>query len=444
MDRLKPTVAQDYDSEQQRYARIARGVLDKLAAGQRDFAIRLWNDEVLPPETGESAAFTIVLTHPGALRRMFLPPGELTLGEAFLRRDFDVEGDMVRAMGLAARVVVLTPADWLELARMVLSLPRTAAPSVTQGRQAARLTGIRHSMGRDRAAITYHYDVGNEFYAQFLGEWMTYSSAYFHTQDATLDEAQAAKMDHICRKLQLQPGERLLDIGCGWGGLVVYAAQHYGVEAVGINLSQPQLDYARAWIDRAGVSDRARVENRDYRDLDPTQPFDKIVSVGMFEHVGRKRMAEYFDAAFAVLRPGGLFLNHAISAQYEEPDWLSKHVFQAGQFSEHYVFPDGELIPVSEAMAAAEDVGFEPRDLESLREHYALTLRQWVKRLEANREEAVRLTDERTFRVWRLYMSAAAVGFDIGNTNVFQMLLSRSRHSPVELPLTRADVYATH
>lgn len=444
MERLKPTVAQDYDPEQQRYARIVRAVLDKLAGGRRDFAIRLWNDDVLPPETGDAAAFTIVLTHPGALRRMFLPPGELTLGEAFLRRDFDIEGDMVRAMGLAARVVALTTADWLALARMVLSLPRTATPGNTHGRQAARLSGVRHSIERDRAAVTYHYDVGNDFYRLFLGQWMAYSCAYFQTPDATLDEAQAAKMALICRKLRLQPGERLLDIGCGWGGLVVYAAQHYGVEAVGINLSQPQVDFANEWIARAGVADRARAELVDYRDLDPAQPFDKVVSVGMFEHVGRSRMAAYFRAAYAVLRPGGLFLNHGISAQYVEPTWLAKRLFQAGQFSEHYVFPDGELVPISEAMTVAEAEGFEPRDLESLREHYALTLRHWVKHLEAKRDEAIRVTDERTYRVWRLYMASAAVGFDIGSTNVFQMLLSRSRDSRAELPLTRADLYAAH
>jgi cyclopropane-fatty-acyl-phospholipid synthase len=340
-------------------------------------------------------------------------------------------------------VVVFGAADWLAFARLVLSLPGAPPRSNGQGRQAAHLTGARHSIARDRAAVTYHYDVGNAFYGLFLGEWMTYSCAYFNTPGEPLDGAQEAKLAYICRKLRLQPGDRLLDIGCGWGGLIVYAAQKFGVEAVGINLSQPQVDYAREWIRRAGVEDRARVEIRDYRELDPAQPFDKIVSVGMFEHVGLRRLPEYFQAAYGVLRPGGLFLNHGISAQYEEPGWLAKRFFQSGQFSERYVFPDGELVPVHKALAIAEEAGFEPRDVESLREHYALTLRHWVRNLEANHQAAVRLTDERTYRVWRFYMAAAAVGFDVGSTNVFQMLLSRSRHSPVELPLTRADLYAT-
>ncbi|GAB4575749.1 MAG: class I SAM-dependent methyltransferase [Anaerolineae bacterium] len=436
-----PLASSDTD---QRHARTARAVMALLApSGKRAFAVRLWNGEVLPPDTGSPAPYTIVLTHPGALRRMFLPPGELTLAEAFLRGDFEIEGDTIAALGLAAYVNQFTAKDWLTFARLVLSLPQTAPPVAYQdGRQAARLRGMRHSRARDRAAVTYHYDVGNAFYALFLGKWMAYSCAYFRTPEDDLDTAQEAKLAHICRKLRLKPGERLLDIGCGWGGLVVYAAQHYGVQAVGINLSKLQIAYAQGWIQRAGVADRARVEYRDYRDLDPNEPFDKIVSVGMFEHVGRKMLRAYFEAAYRVLRPGGLFLNHGISAQYDEPGWLASKVFQVGQFTQRYVFPDGELVPIGEAMRAAELAGFEPRDLESLREHYALTLRHWVRNLEANREEAIRLTDPRTYRVWRLYMAAAAVGFDVGSTNVYQMLLSRSRNSRAELPLTREDLYA--
>ena len=427
---------------------VVQAILGRLYRGDtsRDFAVRLWDGQIIPVRAGLPSRFTLVLTHPGALRRMFFPPGELTLAEAYLRGDFDIEGDMVAAMSLAVLLADLKPRDWLHLARQVLSLPKTEPPTPFEaGRQRARLRGRRHSRERDRAAVTYHYDTGNDFYALFLGRWMAYSCAYFPTETTDLDTAQEAKFEHICRKLRLKAGERLLDIGCGWGGLLVYAAERYGVQATGVNLSEPQVAYAREWAQRAGLTDRVRVELRDYRELDPDQPFDKIVSVGMFEHVGRTNLRAYFDAAYRALRPGGLFLNHGIAAQYAHaPGLIGRALFQQGQFSQRYVFPDGELVPISEALAIAERAGFEVRDVESLREHYALTLRHWVRNLEANQAEAVRVKDERTYRNWRLFMSASALGFETGETNVFQALLSKSRNSPAEVPLTRDDLYLPH
>ncbi|MBI5829005.1 MAG: class I SAM-dependent methyltransferase [Chloroflexi bacterium] len=428
-----------------RAAGTTRGILAELFErhGLRDFAIRLWDGQTLAAEGGLMPHFTLVLTHPGALRRMFFPPGELTLGEAYLRGDFDLEGDIIAAMELAATFEALTPGDWLRLAAQALALPAADPPEVFRaGREPARLRGALHSRARDRAAVTYHYDTGNEFYALFLGQWMAYSCAYFPTRKADLDSAQTAKFEHICRKLRLRPGERLLDIGCGWGGLVAYAAETYGVQTVGITLSEPQAEFAREWLRRAGLSDRARIEVRDYRDLDPTDSFDKVVSVGMFEHVGRANLPEYFGAASRALRPGGLFLNHGIAAQNARPaSWLERTFLQRGQFAQRYVFPDGELAPISEALWIAEQTGFEVRDMESLREHYALTLRQWVRNLEAHHAEAMQLKDERTYRTWRLYMAAAAHGFERGQTNVFQALLSKSRNGVAEVPLTRADLY---
>lgn len=423
--------------------------------GLRDFAIRLWDGQTLPapstgsgqPSGGLTPRFTLVLTHPGALRRMFLPPGELTLAEAYLRGDFDLQGDIMAAMELATTFESLAPGDWLHLARQVLALPATDPPEVFRdGREPARLRGRLHSRERDRAAVTYHYDTGNEFYSLFLGQWMAYSCAYFPTREADLDTAQAAKFEHICRKLRLRPGERLLDIGCGWGGLVVYAAQHYGALVTGITLSQPQAEFAREWIRRANLAGQAQIELRDYRDLDPGKPFDKIVSVGMFEHVGRANLPEYFGAAYRALRSGGLFLNHGIAAQRDDSgdkaqDRIQRAFFQRGQFAQRYVFPDGELVPVGEALWIAEQSGFEVRDAESLREHYALTLRHWIRNLESHHAEAVRLKDERTYRTWRLYMAAAARGFERSQTNVFQALLSKSHAGLAELPLTRADLY---
>ncbi|MFQ5341540.1 MAG: class I SAM-dependent methyltransferase [Anaerolineae bacterium] len=379
-----------------------RAVLARLfgSHSRRDFAIRLWNGQTLPADEGSEPRFTLVLNHPGALRRMLIPPGELTLAEAYLRGDFDIEGDIIAAMSLTAEFDSLAPGDWLRLVRQVVALPATDPPEVfREGRRPARLRGLRHSRRRDRAAVTYHYDVGNDFYALFLGRWMAYSCAYFQTPEADLDAAQAAKFEHICRKLRLRPGERLLDIGCGWGGLVVYAAEKYGVQAIGITLSRPQAEYGQDWIARAGLAGRARIEVRDYRDLDPARPFDKIASVGMFEHVGRDKLPAYFQQAFRLLRPGGLFLNHGIAAQPgQAPGRLGRRLLQRGQFVQRYVFPDGELVPISDALAVAERAGFEVRDVESLREHYALTLRHWVRNLESHHAEAVRLKDERTYR----------------------------------------------
>ncbi len=420
-------------------------LIDELFSGPvgRRFDIRLWNGRVLKATQGGAADLTLTLTHPGALRAMLLPPGELTLGEAFLGGDFGVEGDLVSLLAQVEHLQDLSLGQWLSILRQAWRLPRTKPRRQYQeGRRPSQLSGREHTRERDRQAVTYHYDTGNDFYALFLGRWMAYSCAYFATAATGLDTAQAAKFEHICRKLRLQPGERLLDIGCGWGGLVVYAAQRFGVQATGINLSRPQIDYGRNWIREAGLEGQARIELLDYRDVDPGQPYDKIVSVGMVEHVGRDKLVEYFQAAYRALRPGGLFLNHAIGTHRRRPDsWLERTFLQRGRFSQSYVFPDGELVWISDMLRAAEQCRFEVRDVESLREHYALTLRRWIANLEAQHEAAVALTDERTYRVWRLYMSAAAHGFDSGNTNVYQALLSKTDAGRAELPLARDDIY---
>jgi cyclopropane-fatty-acyl-phospholipid synthase len=286
---------------------------------KRDFAVRLWDGTAWTQGGGSSPRFTLVLNHPGALRKMFLPPSELHLGEAYIYGDFDVEGDLIAAFPMAEYLqsLDLGLGDKLGLARQLLSLPDTTAPR--KGRQAAQVSGERHSRERDRQAISYHYDISNDFYALWLDKHMVYSCAYFTDPDEDIDTAQERKLDYICRKLRLQPGERLLDIGCGWGGLVIYVAQHYGVEALGITLSQLQVDLARERIEEAGLGDRCRVAYMDYREVSPERPFDKLVSVGMFEHVGEAKMRIYFDQARDLLRPEGLFLNHAIAC----PGWQS-------------------------------------------------------------------------------------------------------------------------
>jgi len=423
-------------------------LLDHIFPLPRAFGVRLWNGLTLPA-AGRSP-FTLVLHHPATLRRMFSPPIERSLGEAFIYGDYDFEGDLIAAFTLFHVIFERprSPGEIVDIVRDLLTLPQHG-PARPIGRGRARLSGAKHSQERDRAAVQYHYDVGNEFYALWLDRYLQYSCAYFPTGTEDLDTAQECKLDLICRKLRLQPGERLLDIGCGWGGLVRYAAEQYGVQAVGITLSEKQAAYANAMIERAGLADRVAVRLQDYRAVQDG-PFDKIVSIGMFEHVGRSQMSEYFAQAHRLLKPGGLFLNHGIAywpgVAYGRPQWtgpakwIAQWLLGSQSFSQSYIFPDGELEAVSEVNLLAEHSGFEVRDVENLREHYARTLRHWIKRLEDQRVEAIQLTDEVTYRTWRFYMAAAAYGFEGGYTNVNQSLLAKPDRGQSHLPLTRTDL----
>jgi cyclopropane-fatty-acyl-phospholipid synthase len=292
-----------------------------------------------------------------------------------------------------------------------------------------RLGGDRHSQGRDRDAVRHHYDVPAEFYRLVLGPTMVYSCAYFSDASDTLEAAQERKLDVICRKLQLRPGDRLLDIGCGWGSLVVHAARRYGVHAVGVTLSEPQAEVARRRAAEAGLAERCEIRVSDYREV-ADGPYDAIASVGMYEHVGRVRLDAYMDVALGLLRPGGLFLNHGIVRLGSAPP-------DDKRFIDRYVFPDGELQPIPTVVAALQRAGFELRDVESLREHYALTLRCWVDNLSARREQAVAIAGEDVERIWRLYMAASARAFENGDISVIQALAVRPGESH-RLPLDRA------
>ena len=408
--------------------------LDALLADypRRDFQVRLWDGTTCGTE--RQPRFTLVLKHPGALRAMFLSPSELALGEAYIDDDYDIEGDIEAAFDLADYLLGQERSLWqsLDLTARLQRLPGSDLPRT--GLHPTGFPGPVHSKDRDRQAVRHHYDLPAEFYALWLDRRMVYSCAYFAKPEEDLDTAQVRKLDYICRKLRLRPGERLLDIGCGWGGLIMHAAAHYGVEAVGITLSVPQADVARKRLHESAVNNRCRVEVCDYRDMEHDQQYDKIVSVGMFEHVGEELLPEYFRRACSLLRPGGVFLNHGIaySANYRR---------RGPSFTDRYVFPDGELLPISTSLRSAELSGFEVRDVESLREHYALTLHHWVRRLEARAEEARRITNDNTYRIWRLYMAGAAHGFRTGRLNVYQTLLARPRHGDSGLPLTREDWY---
>jgi cyclopropane-fatty-acyl-phospholipid synthase len=413
---------------------ISAELLETLLADypRRDFQVRLWDGSTWGME--KQPRFTLVLKHAGALRAMFLSLSELKLGEAYINDDFNIEGDIEAAFDLADYLLGQERSLWesLGLNGWLQRVPANDRPRA--GPHLIKLSGPVHSKDRDQQAVTYHYDLPAEFYALWLDRRMVYSCAYFATPDQDLDSAQQRKLDYICKKLRLRPGERLLDIGCGWGGLIMHAAAHYGVQAVGITLSVPQAEVARQRLRESGVNDRCRVEVSDYRDMDHDQQYDKIVSVGMFEHVGEALLPEYFRRAWHLLRPGGVFLNHGIaySATYRR---------RGPSFSDRYVFPDSDLVPINATLRAAELSGFEVRDVESLREHYALTLHNWVLRLEAHAEEARRITGDTTYRIWRLYMAGAAHGFRSGRLNVYQTLLAKPLLGKSGLPLTREDWY---
>ncbi|HUV29334.1 MAG TPA: cyclopropane-fatty-acyl-phospholipid synthase family protein [Anaerolineales bacterium] len=430
-------MVEDQTKSADRAKSITLNILDELLPkdAESGVGVRIWDGSLWPDEKPRDA--TIVLNHPGALKSMFSSMSEMGLAEAYLYDDFDIEGEIERVYDLGESLEKTTASMQKKL-KLSLSLRRLPEGDVhVQGRRGpADLTGDVHSIDRDRQAISYHYDVSNDFYALWLDRNLVYSCAYFDDPEEDLDSAQLRKLDYICRKLRLKPGHHLLDIGCGWGGLVKYAAENYGVGVKGITLSQPQAELANQRLVEAGLDGKARVVVQDYREIEVSEGYDALVSVGMIEHVGSAKLGTYFKKAMEVLRPGGVFLNHGIAS--------SARVKTRSEptFSQRYVFPDGELTPINISLKAAEKSGFEVRDVESLREHYALTLRHWVHRLEENHLSALEFVSEPTYRVWRLFMSAYAYGFSNGRLNVYQSLLvKQDSDGSSKLPLTRADWY---
>jgi cyclopropane-fatty-acyl-phospholipid synthase len=378
--------------------------------------VRLWNGELI--RGVDPAPVTVTVHSTKALTRLARP----TLGElarSYVEGEIDLEGSL---------------RDVPRLGEALVS-DRASA----YARRARRWRGWTHSRSADRRNIAHHYDVGNDFYALWLDRNRVYSCAYFKTPDDTLDLAQEQKLDHICRKLLLKPGERLLDIGCGWGGLVIWAARHYGARALGITLSQEQHRYARERIRELQLADRCEVRLLDYRDVPEDEPFDKIASVGMFEHVGRRNLPVYFGKIRRLLRPGGLVMNHGITTNSHEGAQLGSGI---GEFVNDYVFPGGELMHVSTVMQEMARQGLETWDAESLRPHYARTLWHWVDRLEAQRDAARALVGERKLRVWLIYMAGSAHAFARGWISVYQLLGARPlADGSGPLPPTREHLY---
>jgi cyclopropane-fatty-acyl-phospholipid synthase len=392
------------------------------------FAVRLWDGLRWSSSANERPVFTIVLENPRALSALLCHPDELSLGEAYIHGDLEVEGDLFSAFSMAEHL-------FNRPRRLRQQIAEKFATSVFAMGQLFR-HGAMNSTRRDRASISYHYDQPVAFFEPWLDRSLAYSCAYFQTREDSLDAAQEQKLELICRKLRLQPGERFLDIGCGWGSLALHAATRHDALVHGITLSREQAETAKRRTERHGLNGRCVTELRDYRELaDGQQSFDKIASVGMFEHVGLKNLPQYFGIAHRLLRPGGLFLNHGIARSSLSP-------MRDNSFIARYVFPDGKLVTLAETLHAAESQGLEVRDVENLREHYEMTLRLWVERLRQNAETLLELVPRITYRIWLLYLAGSAAAFARGDIGLYQVLLSRPDQGISGLPLTREDLYA--
>ncbi|CAL2065872.1 MULTISPECIES: SAM-dependent methyltransferase [Streptomyces] len=392
--------------------------------------LRAWDGS----QAGPPGAPTLVVRNRRALRRILFKPGELGLARAWVSGDLAIEGDLYTALDAMSGLIWERDGDDRTLlqalrdpavraaGRELLKLagpPLPPAPPEEEVRRPRHL----HTRHSDRRAISHHYDVGNDFYELVLGPSMVYSCAYWETfdKDATLEAAQRDKLELVCRKLGLREGQRLLDVGCGWGSMALHAAREHGVSVVGVTLSQEQAGYARKRIADEGLTDKVEIRVQDYRDVSDG-PFDAISSIGMAEHVGADRYLEYARQLYGLLKPGGRLLNHQIARRPQ----TDETAYSVDEFIDAYVFPDGELAPIGTTVTQLERAGFEVRDVEALREHYARTLREWVTNLEADWERAVRLTSPGRARVWQLYMAASALAFEHNRIGVNQVLAVRT------------------
>lgn len=379
---------------------IPSALKHKLAERQLSLTIEFWDGH--RESFGPSPQVTLRINRPAAMARL-LSPDLGSLGEAYVEGELDVEG----------------PA--LDVIRVAVEFAKTSArkgllPSL-------HFSPWRHTPSDDAKSISHHYDVSNDFYRLWLDERMVYSCAYFRTGTESLDKAQEEKLDLICRKLRLKPGDHFLDIGCGWGALIFWAQRHYGVKALGVTLSKAQFEHVRDQIVERGLDGEVEVRFQDYRHIAGAELFDKIASVGMFEHVGIKNLPTYFSTINRLLKSGGLVLNHGITNRITQDDVVRG---SAGDFIERYVFPGGELPDVAHAMAVMANEQLEVFDVEGLRPHYAQTLMHWVDRLEARKDEALRLVGEKSYRIWRIYMAGSAHAFERGWISIYQLLAAKN------------------
>lgn len=402
-----------------------------------EFAVRLWTGELWDSKPPGNAAFTLVLRSPSAVRLMFSHAGALSFGEAFAFGLVDMEGPIAKIFEPLERVMRLE-LPWTERLRLTGLTYQIPKVDLAQGGVFSGFNGIGspRSRERHRDAINYHYNHPPEFWQAWLDETLSYSCAYFESDDMPLAAAQEAKLDYVCQKLRLRPGMRVLDLGCGWGAWILHATRHYGVQAVGVTLSPRQAEVARDRIRQHALESRCQVEVANFLDYDPAEPFDRIASIGSVEHVPSGLFGSYFDHAYRLLRPGGQMLNHGITRSPTMPDR------PGDSFMDKYVFPDHHLATIGRTVTTAEAAGFEVRDVESLREHYARTLEHWLARLEVAQAEVIRWSDPLTYRVFRLYLAGSAHEFRIGRLGLHQTLLIKPDGGGSGLPWRRADWYA--
>jgi cyclopropane-fatty-acyl-phospholipid synthase len=381
---------------------------------QLPLRLKLWDGKQI--DLGPQPRVTLVVKDPSLVSQLASPSLD-ALGGAYVEGKLDLEGPIDQAIAVS-----------------------DALSSALLGDESAPVElRSAHDKHSDAAAISYHYDLSNDFYRLWLDRDMVYSCAYFETGEEDLDQAQQAKLRHLCRKLRLQPGDQLLDVGCGWGGLARFAAREFGAEVFGITLSQAQLELGRQRVAEEGLADRIRLELLDYRDLPQDGRFDKVVSVGMFEHVGHANLALYCQRLFGAVKAGGLVLNHGITSRFTDGRPVGRG---AGEFIDRYVFPQGELPHLVTIGTAISEAGLEIVDVESLRLHYARTLRLWSQGLERQLQQAAALVPEKALRIWRLYLAGCAYGFQHGWMNLHQILAVKPREDGShDLPWSRADLY---
>jgi cyclopropane-fatty-acyl-phospholipid synthase len=418
-------------TEQTVAQRLAGALAPILGVDRLPVRLQAWDGS----EAGPDDAPLVKVRTPQAIRRLVWAPDEVGLARAYVAGELEVEDDLYAPFAALSSIGRLAPGESPRpTLRERLALARTGLALGVIGREPApppeevrlRRYGRLHSRRRDAAAVSHHYDIGNDFYRLVLGPSMVYSCAVWDDETVGLEAAQEAKLDLACRKLRLGPGVRLLDVGCGWGSLALHAAREYGADVVGITLSQEQAQLARKRVAEEGLTDNVEIRIQDYRAVDDG-PFDAISSVGMAEHVGRSKLPVYADTLGELLRPGGRLLNHAISWAEEATTWNND------TFIARYVFPDGELVPLGDMLNALTSGDLEVIDVETLRRHYALTLRAWVRNLEDNWDDAVAATSVGRARVWRLYMSASALAFEAGKLGVNQVLLQKPGGAPPPL-----------